>query len=175
MRPISELAHGNARWIGAVRWKRHFELRQGEQHFASLTWENASGSVVVARTRESLWVLERTGLCGSRIAIREDVRGPEVATFTADWKSGGRLTLAGAGHFSWGAPGVSLARWIFRDARSRPLLELRVDSMRLVPSGTLAVVHDAIGEPALPLLVTLGWYLTVQTLDDASLLVSAVG
>lgn len=173
MRPMTELARGDARWLGSLRWKRHFELRQGETRFASLSWESASGSIVVARTTDAMWLFERVGLSGSRVAIRQDARGPEAATFTADWKSGGRLVVGGTTHYSWGALGSSLSRWVFRSAQGQPVFELRVDSMRLVPSGTLAVVQDAVGERSLPLLVTLGWYLTVQTLDDASLLVSA--
>lgn len=172
MRPLNELQRDHAHWVGSLRWKRHFELRQGVAHFATLNWENASGSIVIARTAGALWLFERVGGPSSRITIRSDVRGLEITTFTTDWKDGGRLTVDG-GHYVWRALGASLTRWTFRSALGPPLFELRVDSKRLVPSGTLAVVHEAVGERALPLLVSLGWYLTVQTLENAAVRVPA--
>ena len=173
MLAIQDLAASNARWIGAMRWRRHFELRHQGDLFASLSWESASGALVVARARNALWLFERAGLGHGRVAVRADARGPEIATFTPDWKNGGRLTVHGGGSFVWRTQGVSLSRWAFCGPDGVPRVELRVDAMRLAPSGTLAVMRDAGGEPALPLLATLGWYLTVQTLDDASLLVGA--
>ena len=49
MKPFALLAERPARWTSPMRWKRRFELAAGDDVFASLDFEKACGTLVVAR------------------------------------------------------------------------------------------------------------------------------
>jgi hypothetical protein len=162
-----------ARWSGLLRWKRHFRLAHEGRLFATLDWETASGSLAVARSSHGLVVIERANPAASRVALRDDPRGPVVGEFVADWKAGGRLDMGPGRRWTWRPDGFGLGRWSFLDDEGRPALGVRVDSMRLMPAGSLTISAAAAPLADLPRLVALSWYLAVQTIDDGSLLVGS--
>ena len=97
MQPFHELADRSPRWQPALRWKRHFELRADGLPYATLSWEKASGDLVVARPPEARGSLE-----GPRRATTRGNgdRGPEAAgerRVHASGTTGGCLVTSGAG------------------------------------------------------------------------------
>lgn len=161
------------RWVGMLAWRRSFELRESRRRFASLLWADAAGHRVIAHANGQVRWFTRAGLGGRRVGIHDPAEAGEIASFAADGLQGGTLRCASGRCYTWSAGNGALSHWVFRDELDRPLVELRVDSMGLEPAGPLTVHHERGGAADAALLATLGWYLAVQTLDDAALLVRA--
>lgn len=173
MRPLHELSDGIASWNGTLGWKRSFRLTRDWLSYASLQWETASGAVALARTAGGMVTIERGSFSSSRVTLRDAGSGRELGVFDSGWLEGGRLRLCSGREWRWQMDSCSMSRWSFRDDAGRPVLQLFVQSMGLVPAGSIAIEPDAAALPELASLVALGWYLVVQTIDDGALLVAA--
>lgn len=165
MKPFALLSDRPARWTSPLRWRRRFELAAGDDVFASLEYEKASGALVVARTSEHAWTLATEGLCGVRVVVRDAIRGNEIAMFRGDWRGGGHVERAAGPSLVWSASGAAMTRWVFR-AGSLPLAEFRLDAMRLVPTAMVRFERGAAESPDAPLLATLGGYLALQAFEQ---------
>lgn len=175
MRPLHELSDGIATWNGSHGWKRNFRLTRDWLSYASLQWEAASGAVALARTAGGMVTIERGAFSSPKVTLRDAATSRQLGVFEAGWLEGGRLRLCSGREWRWHMDARSMSRWSFRDSGGRPVLQLFVQSMGLTPSGSIAIEPDAAELPELALLVVLGWYLVVQTIDDSALLVAASG
>lgn len=169
MKPFALLADRPARWNSPMRWKRRFELAAGDDVFASMEFEKASGSLVIARTSQQAWTLSTEGLCGARVVVRDAIRGEELALFRGDWRGGGYVERAHGGSLVWSGANAWMTRWVFRSGGGTPLVEFRVDAMRLVPTAIVRFEPGVAETPDAPLLATLGWHLAVQAFDQITL------
>jgi hypothetical protein len=173
MHPFSALVGRAPRWQPALRWKRHFELRDEGQLYATLSWEKASGALVVARSAEGLWTFERSPRGTPSVQVRSAPDGASLALFQSDWTQGGRLVTSEGHGWLWGACSESRAAWSFRAHGGGARVDVRVDSMGLAPAGRVQFSDGFASDPSAPVLACMGWYLAVMALDDASLLVPA--
>ncbi len=173
MKPFALLAERTARWTSPIRWKRRFELTSADDVFATMQFEKASGSLVLARTSHDVWTLTTEGLCGAYVVVRDAISGHEVALFRGDWRGGGSVERSGGHSLVWSGANAWMTRWVFRSSSGAPLAEFRVDSMRLVPSALLRFEPGVAQSSEAPLLAILGWHLAVQASDQASLLTAA--
>lgn len=173
MHSFLDLSQRAPRWQPALRWKRHFELRESGLLYATLSWEKASGSLVVARTMDDLWILERTSRATTHVQVRRAPGGGCEAMFHADWTNGGRLVTSEGESWLWGANGEARSSWSFRAHGGSARLDVAVDSLRLAPAGRVNFSEGMERSPIAPLLTCIGWYLAVVAIDDASLLVPA--
>lgn len=173
MRPLHELTDGIADWNGTLGWKRNFRLTRDGLRYATLQWETASGAVAIARTAGSMVTIERGSFSSPKVTLRDAASGRELGAFEAGWLEGGRLRSCSGREWRWHMEACSMSRWSFRDDAGPPVLRFFVQSMGLAPAGSIAIEPDATELPELALLVALGWYLVVQTIDDSALLVAA--
>lgn len=171
MHSFHDLADRAPQWQPALRWKRHFELRDSGLLYASLSWEKASGAIVVARTADDLWIFERTGPQVPRVHVRRAPQGGAEALFHADWIQGGRLVTAEGESWLWGSNPQSRSAWSFRASGAGARLDVTLESLHVAPSGRVRFSEGLEQSPTAPLLACLGWYLAVSVIDDASLLV----
>lgn len=169
MKPFALLADRPARWTSPMRWKRRFELVAGEDAFASLDFEKACGMLVVARTSQQAWTLSTEGAWDGHVSVRDAIRGDEVASFRGDWRGGGRVDRPGSASFVWSGANAWMTRCVFRASSGAPLVEFRLDAMRLVPSGIVRFEPGVAETDDAPLLAVLGWYLAMQSYEQAVL------
>ncbi len=174
MQPFTELADRTPRWKPAIRWKRHFELRADGLLYATLSWEKASGELVVARTADDLWVFERSRRGPAQIQVRRAPDGASEALFHADWTNGGRFVTADGAGWLWGSAPDHRGTWGFRAHGGAGRLSVVIESFRLAPAGRLVMSEGLAFSPVAPLLACMGWYLGVTALDDASLMLPSV-
>jgi hypothetical protein len=167
MKPFALLSDRPARWTSPLRWRRRFELAAGEDVFASLDYEKASGALVMARTSAEAWTLATEGLCGVRVVVRDAIRGKEIAMFRGDWRGGGHVERVSGPSLMWSAAGPAMTRWLFR-AGSLPLADFRLDAMRLVPTAMVRLERGVAESPDAPLLATLGGYLALQAFEQGA-------
>ncbi len=173
MKPFAQLADRPARWTSPMRWKRRFELIAGEDAFASLDFEKACGTLVVARTSQQAWTLATEGAWDGQVSVRDAIRGDEIAMFRGDWRGGGRVERARGPGFVWSGANAWMTRWVFRASSGAPLVEFRLDAMRLVPSGIVRFEPGVAETDDAPLLAVLGWYLALQAFDQAVVVATA--
>ncbi len=174
MQPFHELVDRSPRWQPALRWKRHFELRAEGVLYATLSWEKASGDLVVARTADDLWILDRARRGATQVCARRAPDGASEALFHADWTNGGRLVTAEGDGWLWSASAEHRSTWSFRAHGGAGRMFVTVDRYQLAPAGRLSWSEGLASSPVAPLLACMGWYLAVMALDDASLMVPAV-
>jgi hypothetical protein len=171
---IHELEGLTANWSGPLRWKRHFRLEHDGHLLATLDWHTASGSLALARWTDGAALLECGHPSSGHVSARSGPEGREMAQYTARAAGGGRLFVHQGGTWTWRAEGMSLAHWALRDERGEVALRIKVLSMRFTPAGSVTISDSAREIRELPLLVTLGWYLVVRTIDDGAWLASAL-
>ena len=61
-----------------------------------------------------------------------------------------------------------MTRWVFRAASGAPLVEFRLDAMRLVPSGLVRFEPGVVETGEAGLLAVLGWYLAIQSFEQTA-------
>ena len=167
MKPFALLADRPARWNSPMRWKRRFELVAGEDTYAAMEFEKACGTLVVARTLAQAWTLSTEGSWDGQVSVRDAIRGDELAAFHGDWRGGGRVERAAGRGFVWSGANPWMTRWVFRSGSGAPLVEFRLDAMRLVPSGIVRFEPGVAETDDAPLLAVLGWYLALQAFEQA--------
>ena len=98
--------------------------------------------------------------------MRERHSGEIVANYHPGWFGNGRLKPTHGGE-SWRWRGLTVwrTRFGFLDDRRKPLVTFRA-RMQVPPSAEVTLGDRAFGLDALPLLVVLGWYVTILALDD---------
>lgn len=198
MRLIQEAADQELVWRQPSGMKYEYELRAGDEILATLRFKSSLGTLAAAEAAEGAWTFKRAGFWQTRITVRPRDGEREIAAFRPEWTGNGVLTLEGgriyrwAGanfwrtHHAWQAPGdVQVVRFentaalknegrVILSAEAAALPETAgVDELyRPVPPEALAPPSVAL--PELPLLVTLGWYLTVLEYRDAAAAVVAI-
>jgi hypothetical protein len=159
--PMPGLAHDPATWTS--RGRRTFELRSASKAYALLRWQPGYKTRALATTARGEWTFERRTFWYPHVRVRE--RDEVVATYRPGWLANGRLKSKRGGSWAWRGLSVWRRRYGFIDDRGEPLVEFRAQ-LRLPPAAEVRLGDRAYGLDEVPLLVALGWYLTILAFDD---------
>jgi hypothetical protein len=159
--PMTSLANDAAVWTG--RRNRMYELRSPMRTYALLRWEPGFKTRAHATTARGEWTFERRTFWYPHVDVRE--RGVVVATYWPGWLANGRLKSRRGASWAWRSLTVWRRRYGFLDDRRQPLVEFRAH-FKLPPEADVRLGDRAFGLDEVPLLVTLGWYLTILGFDD---------
>jgi hypothetical protein len=194
MRLIQEVADQELVWRQPTAMKEHYELRAGDEVLATLQWQRSwASTLATAHTAEGAWTFKRSGFWQQRIGVRPLDSEREVATFVPDWKGNGLLTVGGERTFNWVGKGFWGLEKMWQEREDAPpLIGFKHQSAlktaaRVILSPTAAALPettqlddlyrplspDEMGPLSaslaeLPLLVTLGFYLMVLEVMDAT-------
>jgi hypothetical protein len=168
MRSLKSVGEAELRWTQPRLRQASFELRAGDEVYATLQWTKAGGSLVAGETAEGRWTFKRVGFLNPRVTIRRAGEETDLATFRPSWKGDGTLRFADGRVFSLDAADFWWSEWSLNTADGRPLIVFRRDMGRLFRSeATVELKPEARDLPELPLLALLGWYVMILIQHDA--------
>lgn len=113
MRPLHELLGSELRWSQPSWTELRFQLQDGDQVVATLTWEGVWRPHARAESAAGTFLFRQAGLFSSETLIRRLAAGPEapakkdpaegplVAEFRPDWLGNGDFVLADGQRFGW--------------------------------------------------------------------------
>jgi hypothetical protein len=163
MRPISEVADQELKWVQPSKVKMNFELRAGDEVVATLSWQRAS--LAAGQTSAHEWTFKREGFWHPRITVRTPGSDANLALFNPHWSGGGKLP---GRLLRFGAANFWHSQWDWRDADEAPLVHFKSRRGLLKIGGQVEIEAAARKSPDLPLLTVLGWYLLVLFARDAA-------
>lgn len=160
---MTGLMRDPAAWSGHGLFKRSYALRSPAHTYALLQWDPGFKTRARAKTARAEWVLERRTFPYPRVIVRE--KGEEIATYFPGWMAGGRLKLKHRGSFRWRGLAPWRVKYGFLDDRGGRLVEFHA-RLKLPPAAEVTLGDRAFGLDELPLLVVVGWYVTILAFDD---------
>jgi hypothetical protein len=164
--PMQRIADATTEWHGRGLMKRSYELRSETHSFATLEWQSALGSLAHARTLDGAWTLKRTGFFRPRVTVRAMDKETDLAVFQPGWLGDGHVDFPNGKQWSWKCLGFWRARYGFVSDDGTPLIEYHANTFKMPPSAGVVVAQSALGLAELPLLMVLGWYVTILAFDD---------
>jgi len=168
MKRMQELAGRELEWVQPKATKRGFELRDGEEVVATLTFRSAFGSLATAAAAEGSWTFKRVGFWRARVTVRAAGSEAEIAEFTNNtWTAGGTLRLADGRTFR-ASTNFWMTSFEFQTESENPLVRFRKVGGMFHLSCKVGIDSAAARLAELPWIVALGWYLAVKMHDDAA-------
>jgi hypothetical protein len=173
--PMKRLATDPAEWRGHGTFKRAYELRSDAALYATLKWESALGSLAQAQAAEASWTLKRVGFFNPRATVRAPDSETDLAVFHPNWVGNGRVELTGGRTWRFQCLNFWHSKYGFIDDAGESLIEYQANVFKTPPTAKVVVSPLALTLRELPLLVVLGWYVTILTFDDAAGIAAASG
>jgi len=149
-------------WIQPRVLGRSFELKAQDELLGTLSLKGLVGHQAEGECDGRRWRFERRGAMGGNVFARDLRSGHDVATFRRRWRTT-HFTFPDGRTLDWRRPGLfSMARQVM-DPQGGALVSFsrRLRLFRI----EIAVGIDTIawGRPELPLLVTFGGYLLIES------------
>lgn len=168
MKSLKSVGKAELRWTQPKLRQASFELRAGEEVYATLQWAKVGGSLVTGETAEGRWTFKRVGFLNPRITIRRAGEETDFAIFRPSWKGDGTLRFVDGRVFTLETADFWWSEWSFNSADGRPLIVFRRDTGRIFRSeATVDLREGACDSPELCVLVLLGWYVMILIQHDA--------
>jgi hypothetical protein len=168
MRTIRDAGPSNLSWQQPQAFKCEYELRAGDELLGSIHKTRKFGVAMEAEIGGTRFMLETVGFTRSRIMVREAGAAGEPAVFQRGFFGGGQLLLPGGRSYRWKMTSFWGSRWAFVDDSGQPLVSLRPRKRVFRTGGEVEIAPGALTLPELPMLVLLGWYLLLRTLQDSA-------
>jgi len=168
MKLLRDLAGRELHWVQPKAMRRDFELRDGEDIVATLSFRSAFGSLATVEAAEGSWTLKRVGFWKTRVTVRAAGSDDEIAVFTNNtWSAGG--TLETADHLTFRAnTNFWMTSYQFSNEQDETLVRFTKVGGVFHLSSRVEIHPAGARLAALPWLVALGWYLAVKMHDDAA-------
>ena len=165
VRDIKEFTGQHLVWEKPRAMSKEFELRAGEEVLATLKWSKGWWSTLAeAASAGGKWTFKRSGFLKSKTTARLPGSESDLATFEQNWRGAGILQLSSGSTYRWEKDAFWGARFAWKDATGNPLVRFRY---RALKSGEVEVTPSAASVSDLPLLVVLGWYVLVSSVQES--------
>jgi hypothetical protein len=168
MTPLSGLGGRPLKWIQPSAFDRRYELRADDEVAGTLAFRSAFGTLATAHCGDGCWTFKRVGFLQTRLTIRACGGESDLAVFkNQTWSGGGTLELPDgrrvrADMSVW----RSNLQWATESGET--LVRFTMGGVFHV-NAAVEVDPTAVDMPELPLLLTLGWYLTVMMQSDVAM------
>lgn len=155
------------KWVQPRAWKMEYELRAGNELVATLRFRSSFGSFATAESADGCWTFKRVGFWQTKATIRGCGSDTDIATFKNNtWSGGGTLELSD-GPKILATTNVWQTNFEFKSEAGETLVRFKPGGFVHL-SATVEIKPDAAGMAELPLIVMLGWYLTVMMYMDTA-------
>ncbi len=173
MTPLESLTATTLVWTQPKWSADRYELRAGEGVLGELYWTKCLSDQAVARCGESTWILDRLGFFRDRVAAVEYGSGARVASLTFDWLKDGGLVLGDGRSYRWYRTKIFDTAWALTDAAGAGVFEIHLGMKWFKYQATVRLWPNARAVPELGLLLCLGMYLSICTMQDMAGAVAA--
>ncbi len=168
MQSIIQLSDRTLTWSQPRMMKQEYELHDRENLVATLRFRSAFGTLATGESMDGSWTFKRVGFWKTRVSIRKTGSDIDIASFVNNtWSNGGTLEFPDGRRF----PADSnfwMTRYAFNKEQETPLVTFEKISGILHLSSNVIVHDDARRLPELPVMVMLGWYLTIMMYNDTA-------
>jgi hypothetical protein len=124
------------------------------------------GSLAEAEFGENRWTFKRGGFLRPRVTVRTNTAAEDAAVLELSFGGGGLLRVRSGRCFRWSRQGFWSHRFAFADDKGVELVIIEPKLGLLRRSGAAYVCEKAADLQELPLLLLLGWYVTMLISDD---------
>lgn len=155
-----------------LEWKQpkwsvdRYELRAGEEMVGELYWTKCLSDQAVGRYGDSTWILDRRGCFRDRVLAVEAGTQAQVASLVFEWLKDGDLILTGGRSFRWYRTKIFDTAWALADKAGGAVFEIHLGMKWFKYQATVRLGPGAQAIPELGLLLCLGLYLCVCTMQD---------
>jgi hypothetical protein len=150
----------------------HFELWDGERLIGELYWTKWLSDHAVARCGQGAWNLDRVGCLRQRVVAFESQTGMRVASFEFGWLNEGGIHMANGRIYQWYRTKAFSSAWAIVDETDKLVYEIQIGTRWFKYEASVHLAVDKLTRE-LALLICLGLYLGVCTMQDAAAAVAA--
>lgn len=168
MRSLESIGAATLLWTQPKSAQRHFELRVGDDLFATLTWERWYSNRAVGRAPGREWTFDRKGFFNQRGLAEEVSTGAQVAVAPYTWRGPGAINLPDERRYEIRATNTWRTKWELLDPNEFPVFRFHMRNKLLKHETEVTLLPEAAYARDLPLLVLFGWYLIYLTVQDAA-------
>jgi hypothetical protein len=174
MKKLSEALDLELVWEQPTTFKQEYRLFAGEEPVARLDFRSSFNTWATGESGDGCWTFQRVGFFQRRVVITECVTEREVAVFSRHaWRHGGTFELPDGRRYP-----VDTNFWLtqlyFCDQSDEVLVRFHKIGGFLHLSSQVEVLPPARLLPEMPLMVLLGWYLTILNQRDSAAASAAV-
>jgi hypothetical protein len=167
MKAIRAFAGQALIWAQPRAMRQQFALYCGDEVLAIMRWQSSWRSDATAETAEGSWSFQRRGF-SRQVIIESSQGGAALPTLTRGWTGSATLSFPDGHGYLWKRTGFWGSRRAWTTAEGVPLLSIKTRSGFLKMGAEVEIQPFAAALPELALLMTLGWYLAVLEMRDAS-------
>jgi hypothetical protein len=168
MQSIMQCSDRNLSWKQPTALKQEYVLLDAESLVGTLRFRSAFGTLATGESADGGWTFKRVGFWKTRVSIREAGSETEIASFVNNtWSNGGTLEFTDGRRY----PADSnfwMTRFTFATEQEAPLVAFEKIGGILHFSSRVTVHASARHLQALPIMVMLGWYLTIMMHKDSA-------
>jgi hypothetical protein len=166
MMPLESLTTTTLVWHQPKWSADRYELRAGQEVLGELYWTKFLSDQATARCDGSTWVLDRRGFFRGRVIATEPGSERVVARLDFEWLKDGNLILADGRSFRWWRTKIFDTAWALADGAGGEVFEIHLGMKWFKVQATVRLGPEARAIPELGLLLCLGMYLSVCTMQD---------
>ncbi|HEX9018384.1 MAG TPA: hypothetical protein VF806_04325 [Anaerolineaceae bacterium] len=162
-------------WMQPKMFENRYELRSGDQVFATLMFPKAFGSLAMAATSDGQWTFKRVGFFNIRMSIRVEGQETDLAIYHPRWTgTQGTLNFTGGVSYVWKVANFWATEFVWEDASGNNLMTFRpgvedanLDDLFKIQA-RVEFQPDSSRIKDISLLAVFGWYLMIlKQQDDA--------
>ncbi len=150
----------------------HYELRAGENLIGELYWTMWLSDRAIARCRYGEWEFDRVGCLRQRVLAIDSRSRLQAASFEIGWLYQGDIHLANGRVYRWCRTKAFRDAWAVVDEKDELVYEIQIGMRWFKHQASVSLAVDN-RYPELDLLVCLGLYLGICSMQDAAAAVAA--
>lgn len=168
MRSLESFGPGTLLWAQPKGSRRHFELRAGDDLFATLAWERWYSDRALGRAAGREWAFNRKGVWNRRGLAEEVSTGALVAEAPYTWRGPAAIVFHDERRYELRPANTWRTKWELLDPNEFPVFHFHMRNKLLKYETEVALTPDATYARDLPLLLLFCWYLVYLTNQDAA-------
>lgn len=174
MKPLTDSATRSLHWKQMRLFDSTYQLVDGDDVFARLSFPNMFGSLAIAEAVTGVWTFKRVGFWHTRATVRRQGAESDLAVFEHNtWSGGGTLTLSD-GRTMRITTNFWQSRIEFQWDDDRALFRYHTEGFMKL-GATLELTPSGSTLPELPWLLAFGWYLVVMIQRDSAAQAGVIG
>lgn len=168
MQSIIQRGDRTLTWTQPRALKQEYELLDGDTLVGTLRFRSSFGTLATGECADGCWTFKRVGFWKTRVSIREAGNENDLASFVNNtWSNGGTLEFPDGRRYKADS-NFWMTRYTFSSEQDVPLITFEKISGILHLSSNVTVHEAARHLTELPVMVMLGWYLTIMMHQDSA-------
>ena len=182
MAEMNQAIYNHPQWVQPKFNQRYFELRSNDLVIAKLQFQSPFGSLASAASASDTWTFKRVGFFNPRVTVRKESEELDIAVYRPRWTGAdGIVVLDNGRKYHWKTANFWATEYVFLDQEGTIPLRFHqgIEEAKLADvfkiQARVEVDSQMVGNPDLPLLVLLGFYLIILQQEDSAAATAAIG